>query len=95
MYKEILRLKNMLEEAKIPFRLGSFFDGYHIVYPKARKACVCSTVEHKYSYGHEQDLLEIMGLLTDSKRKTDNVAGYLTAEDVFSRIKADFDRRNR
>lgn len=94
-YTEILRLKDMLEEAKIPFRLGSFFDGHHLVYPKTGNTCVCSVMEHKYSYGHEQDSLEIMGLLTDSERRTDNAAGYLTAKDVFGRIKADFDRRSR
>lgn len=32
------------------------------------------------------DLIEIMGLLTPEEEKNNSVAGYLTAEEVFSRI---------
>lgn len=34
----------------------------------------------------EQDLLEIMGLLTEEEEKIDRVLGWLTAKDVFDRI---------
>ena len=49
-----------------------------------------------YGYGDEtwphypggnSDLIEIMGLLTPEERESDSVVGYLTAEDVFGRIK--------
>lgn len=33
------------------------------------------------------DLIEIMGLLTPEEQEYDSVVGYLTAEDVFQRIK--------
>jgi hypothetical protein len=38
-------------------------------------------------YGSEDGLLEIMGLLTPEEEGWDEVRGWLTAEDVFSRIK--------
>lgn len=43
-------------------------------------------IEHYVSYGNEQDKLEIMGLLTPEEKKNDSVLGYLSAEEVFSRI---------
>ena len=60
-YNEILRLKGMLEKAKIPFVFSKLFGGYHIVYPE-NTGRVCSVIEHDYSYGREKDLLETMGL---------------------------------
>lgn len=92
-YKEIFRLKEMLEKAKIPFEFRNIFNGYQICYPEANKKkedckCVCSVIEHDGSYGHEKDMLEIMGLLTDEEAKNDSVLGWLTAEDVFMRIEA-------
>lgn len=94
-YTEILKLKDMLEKAGIPFKFEDSFDGYHICYPKAGEERVCSVIEHCGSYGHDKDLLEIMGLLTEEEAAEDDVAGWLTAENVFSRIKADFDKRSR
>ena len=87
-YNEILRLKGMLEKAKIPFMFSRSFGGYHIVYPE-NTGRVCSVIEHDCSYGREKDLLEIQGLMTkkEYKETQDNVIGYLTAEDVFQRIK--------
>lgn len=87
-YNEILRLKGMLEKAKIPFEFSKIFNGYHIVYPN-NHFTECSVIEHDYSYGSEKDLLEIQGLMTkkEYKETLDNVIGYLTAEDVFQRIK--------
>ena len=84
-YKEILRLKGMLEKAKIPFVFSKVFGGYHIEYP-ASTGRVCSVIEHDISYGSEQDLLEIKGLLTKNEKKYDDVIGYLSAEEVFKRI---------
>lgn len=86
-YNEILRLKGMLEKAKIPFMFSKGFGGYHIEYP-ASTGRVCSVIEHDFSYGREKDLLEIQGLLTkkEYKETQDTVIGYLTAENVFQRI---------
>lgn len=91
-YKEIFRLKEMLEEAKIPFEFKEMTmqKGYQISYP-ASKGRVCSCVEHSFSYGNTDDKLEIMGLLTDLEQEEDiggefAVKGYLTAEEVYKRI---------
>lgn len=78
-YNEILRLKGMLEKAKITFVFSELFGGYHIISPN-NHFIVCSVIEHDYSYGREQDLLEIMN------RKQNDVLGYLTAENVFQII---------
>lgn len=78
-YKEIFRLKEMLEKENIPFILwiSNQLSRY--------KNRVCSVVEHNYSYGHNQDRLEIMGLISDEETD-DDVLGHLTARDVFERI---------
>lgn len=91
-YTEIFKLKKMLEKAEIPFefREMSMQNGYQISYP-ASNGRVCSCVEHSFSYGNEEDKLEIMGLLTDVEQAEDvgdkySVKGYLTAEEVYLRI---------
>lgn len=97
MYNEILRLKAMLEDAAIPFWWKEkHFDGHLIAYPdKGKDKCVCSVIECQYSFGWKKDLLEIMGLMTqEEKRKTgDDVLGYLTAKNVFNRIKKHWDKQ--
>lgn len=96
-YTEIFALKDMLERAKIPFvwkELKDFFNGFQICYPKDSKECVCSVIEHKFSYGNEEDLLEIMGLLTKKESEHDCVLGYLTADNVYKRIKKHYKRGN-
>ena len=93
-YKEILRLKNMLEKANIPFEFSELFGGYHITYP-INKFRICSVIEHDYSYGNEQDLLEIKGLLTQKEKKYDAVLGYRSAEEVFNRIKKNWKKLRR
>ena len=61
---------------------------YHIYYPAEGVGnVVCSIIEGDGSYGREQDLLEIMGLLTEEEAEYDSVVGHLTAEEVFERIK--------
>lgn len=94
-YTEIFRLKKMLEDANISFRFywKSDLMGFHLIYPATGDKRVCSVVEHAFSYGSSKNLLEIMGLLTDAEKEDDFVAGYLTADDVFERIrKADAER---
>lgn len=92
-YKEIFRLKDMLEEAEIPFYMQKNFDGYQIKYSKKAPYLACSVIEHKYSYGGNDDRLEIQGLLTDKEREEDRVLGWLTAENVFNRIKQHYDSK--
>ena len=86
--KEIFRLKEMLEKENIPFECEEHkdFDGYQIGYPvlPRHRKCICSAIQHKFSYGYDDDLIEIWGL---SELDYDDVEGYLSAEDVFERIK--------
>lgn len=89
-YTEILKLKKMLEEAKIPFEFtDDFFDLRDKNNPayQIRLSPDVDVVQHKYSYGEEQNLLEIMGGITVEEMKVDDVKGYLTAEEVFKRFK--------
>ena len=99
-YKEIFKLKGMLEEAGIPFefadRTNPFLEwlekwqiGYPVLPPSPKR--VCSVIEGYGTYGAEDDRLEIMGLLTPEEEANDTVAGWLTAEDVFSRIKKHYE----
>lgn len=87
-YREILRLYNMLAADGIPVVLQKKYDGWQLEYPcrytEGERAC--SVVENFGSYGHEDDRLEIMGLLTDEEEENDSVRGWLTAEDVYLRI---------
>lgn len=43
---------------------------------------------HYGSYGYRAGLLEIYGNIVDKKKDGDSVAGWLTAEDVIKRVKA-------
>ena len=85
-YQEILRLDAMLTEKQIPHTCQKFMDGWQVIYPQDGKKRVMDAIEHFGSYGNEQDKLEIMGLLTPEEKKNDTVLGYLSAEEVFSRI---------
>ena len=88
-YNEIFKLKDMLESTKIPFDFSESYGGYYLSYPSFGEKCVCSVVEHNYSYGEKEDLLEILGLTTEVELEEtqSTVLGYLTAENVFQRIK--------
>ena len=95
-YKEIFKLKKMLEDAKIPFdfyerdteisAIIPEWEHWHINYP-SKKGCIISVIEGTGTYGAEDDKLEIMGGLTEEESKHDAVVGWLTAEEVFDRIK--------
>lgn len=86
-YKEIHRLHQMLTDAGIPHTMKPMMDGWQICYPQDGAKRVVSVIEHYGSYGKDEDLLEIMGLLTKEEEDQDSVLGYLTAEEVFLRIK--------
>lgn len=94
-YQEICRLEKMLSDADIPHVLDRHFDGWHIYYPGKSGRVICSVIEFTGSFGYRQDKLEIQGLLNKEERKYDSVVGYLSAENVFDRIKADWERRKK
>ena len=91
-YKEIFRLKEMLEEANIPFEWETsnfmFSKGYKIVIYSKDGTYLCDCIENLGSYGNKEDKLEIMGGLTEEESENDySVLGWLTAEEVFKRFK--------
>ena len=83
---EIIRLKEMLEEAKIPFEFYLEKESYHICYPMEGEGRKCSVVQSSWTYGGNENKLEIMGLLTGVEREENSVLGWLCAEEVFERI---------
>ena len=91
---EMARLAEKLKQNKIPFeivymdkevfsRCGESVP--QIWYPN-RKRPICDVICHKFSYGGDLGLLEIMGLTDDDEE----VEGYLTSEDVFKKIYAHY-----
>lgn len=98
---EILRLKEMLEKEHIPFKyekhLTTAFDflyglsgRQHICYPeKDPQKTICSVIQGPGTYGNEENRIEIMGLITaaEMEKAKDDVLGWLSAENVFERIK--------
>ena len=93
-YREILKLDRMLCEAKIPHTFKRLMDGWQVCYPSNGKDIVMDAIEHQHSYGNNDDLLEIMGLLTEEESQHDSVAGWLTAENVFERIRKHYMETN-
>lgn len=102
-YKEIFKLKEMLEKEKIPFDFFEMDAGvrdfmpdwehWHLNYP-SRAHTIISAIEGFGTYGEQDDKLEIMGGLTPKEEASgDPVIGWLTAEDVFNRIKNHYYRR--
>lgn len=95
-FKEIFKLKDMLDKAGIEYE---FLDhttniGNMGEWTSYQICCPCSDLKRQYisiiqsfgSHGRDDDLLEIMGLLTPEEAEEDGVAGWLTAQDVFDRI---------
>ena len=76
---EIRKLAKGLEERNIPYELKLLWDGWQILCDDWDAIC------HSFSYGHEDGLLEIMGILVD-KEVGDTVEGCLTAEEILKRI---------
>ena len=82
-YEEIRKLDHLLTEAGIPHDFISRMGGYQITYygldskpedePGVIKGpgvgAVCSAIETPFIYGHENDRIEISGLLTEDESK--------------------------
>lgn len=96
---EFEKLVQLMDEASIPYERDddtNWFGGEKIKrmkYPKKGVDEVCSIIYGYGTYGYPEGLLEICGLLTDEEAKYDSIAGHLTAEDVFSRIKYDYENK--
>ena len=78
---------NKLEkDGKISPYLGELYRNKYPAY-QIRLGNLADVIQHDGSYGNAQDLLEIMGGLTEEEEEHDSVLGYLTAEEVFKRFK--------
>ena len=84
---EILQLQAMLRASQISHEMHLRNGGRQFFYPNSEFP-VCDVIEFPGSYGYEQDKLELMGLLTPEEEKADSVVGFLTARNVFERIRA-------
>lgn len=85
-------LDRKLTEAGIPHQVAFYMGGKILWYPN-RQHKICDGVCHTGSYGHEANLIEIMGLLTPEEEMHDDVVGFLTPDEVFERIKKDYESR--
>lgn len=92
-FAEMDKLEQLLVEANIPYEKERMFGGKHLIYPRKGDDQICSVILHRGSYGRHNGLLEIMGLLTDEELECDTVAGSLTADDVFGRIKKHWEEK--
>ena len=61
-FKEILKLDKLLNKSLIPYTFIEKDKGFQILYPEKEKPTKYSIIETPYSYGNENDKLEIMGL---------------------------------
>lgn len=82
--KEALRLASMCLANNIPFEIAEYSEGLIIAYPSLENR-VSDAICNNMSYGRENGLLEIMGLVDKEKTGGDSVEGWLTAEEVFMR----------
>lgn len=76
--REMDKLAKGLEERGIPYIKKPCFDGQQIICDSWDAIC------HRGSYGHERGLLEIMGSIVQNDK--DTVEGFLSAEDILSRL---------
>ena len=84
---EMDKLQKMLKEEGIPFQMEpDIWGNPHLKYCGKEGQTVCSVI---YGYGQNEGLLEIQGLMTEEEynREGDTVLGYLTAENIFERIR--------
>lgn len=89
-YIEMGKLEWLLQEAKIPYRIDYVIGMPSVRYYGHGENLICDAICHSGSYGHEEGLLEIMGLT----RNGDSVEGWLTSEEVFDRIFEDWNKGN-
>ena len=87
---EMSKLINLLETYHIPHEVfPDHIDGNPQVWYPSREDNICDVICHRYSYGHDKGLLEMMGLV-DEEAVGEEVEGWLTAEEVFGRIHANY-----
>lgn len=86
----INKLKELLEEKKIPCEVGPMHDGFTVIVKvydiEGEVLGVMDAVCHGFSYGNEGGYVEIMGGLTEEESERDSVLGWLTPEEAAERF---------
>ena len=77
----INKLAELLDEAGVPYTRNPILGGEQI-----RIGALCDAVCHNFSYGNEDDLLEIMSAVTEEEGEHGGILGYLTPEEVAKRF---------
>ena len=91
---EMYKLAELLDDADIPYEIVEHWSGTpQVCYPSAGDNCICDAVCFYGSYGYQKGLLEIMGLV-DVEEVGESVEGWLTAEEVFQRIRKHYQEEN-
>ena len=78
-YREIFRLKGLLDEEGIRYFMEKLYDGWGIYIYKGNKVVV-DAIEHFYAQGAKSDLIEIW------IRKNKSPEGFLDAESAFEKM---------
>ena len=104
-YKSIFKLKTMLDDANILYEFldRSIAIGNIIKYPfyqiivyvpytedLEEPERLISVIQGYGTFGNQSDLLEIQGCMSRDEMNADSVLGYLTAEDIFKRIRKNY-----
>lgn len=79
---EMYDLINRLIVMGVPFKVKELLDTPQVIFYDWIGQVVGDAICHEGSYGHEQGLLEIMGLDINEEEVGDSVIGYLTSEEV-------------
>lgn len=83
--EELNKLEEYLENNGYNYRRRSLYDGEQIIVYKEGKRS-WDAVCHSGSYGGKRGLLEVMGKSVIKADYDDDVEGYLTADDIISRL---------
>lgn len=78
---EMMKLSEGLTKRNIKFSMEPLYDGVQIIVYNGVER-VWDAICHKYSYGHEDGLLEVAGIMTEDI--DDAVKGYLTADEILN-----------
>lgn len=83
---EMYNLINALIERKANFKVVENWDTPQVIFFDEDGMQIGDAICHSGSYGHEQGLLEIMGLDVTEDEYGDTVLGHLTADEVLQHL---------
>lgn len=75
------QLARFLDEAEVQYERRPIWNGEQI-----RIGALCDAVCHDFSYGNQEDLLEIQGGLTEEECEFSLVKGWMLPEEVAKRF---------